>query len=135
VILTDTEEQKNAFLERQMLNKIKYDELEKKLASLQKKIYEYQMNDDIRKAEMSISNVKLSTSRVVKDDMEMKLYTLDKQNQELVNNIKDKSVCLNDLMSKDFEKKHKKAREELIQVVVLLDKYEYYCLVYLILYK
>ena len=50
-ILKEIEGDKNNFLERQMINKIRYQELERKYADLQKNIYELEVNEDIRKVE------------------------------------------------------------------------------------
>jgi hypothetical protein len=75
ITLKEIEEDKNLYFEREMLNKIKYDELERKYASLQKKIYEYQMNEDIRRAEINRSSNKALTSRAIKDEIETYFLT------------------------------------------------------------
>jgi hypothetical protein len=75
ITLKEIEEDKNLYFEKEMLNKIKYDELERKYASLQKKIYEYQMNEDIRRAEINRSSNKALTSRAIKDEIETYFLT------------------------------------------------------------
>ncbi len=63
LVLKETEDQKNNFAEREMVNKIRMDELENKYAFLQKRITEFQLNDDIRKAEMKGSSKRLNESK------------------------------------------------------------------------
>ena len=59
-ILKEIEEEKNKFNEKRLIDKIKFQEIEKKYAELQKKVYELQVNDDIRKVEMKGSTIKNS---------------------------------------------------------------------------
>lgn len=113
VELKDTEEQKNYFLEKQMLNKIKYDEMEKKYAALQKKMFEYEMNEDVRRAEIKSSSRKLNSSRVEVDEVGIKIAEYEKKNEELTNTIKDLSSQLNELQVKDFDKTSKTSRSKM----------------------
>lgn len=69
-LLKDTEEQKNFFLEREMLNKIKYDQLERKYAALQKKVFDYKMSEDIRRVESFQITKKASKRNASKDTVE-----------------------------------------------------------------
>ena len=59
-ILKEIEEEKNKFNEKRLINKIKFQEIERKYAELQKKVYELEVNDDIRKVEMKGSKLKNS---------------------------------------------------------------------------
>jgi len=59
-ILKEIEEDKNKFNEKRLINKIKFQEIERKYAELQKKVYELEVNDDIRKIEMKGTKLKSS---------------------------------------------------------------------------
>lgn len=113
--LKDIEEQKNYYLERQMLNKIKFDELEKKFAGLQKKIYEYEMNDDVRRAEMAQSSRRVNISKsnlsrsIELDEVDMKIQEYEQKNQELMNTLKDMTHTFTELQAKDFSEDYNKS--------------------------
>ena len=57
-ILKEIEGDKNNFLERQMINKIRHQELERKYADLQKNIHEIEVNEDIRKMQSKGTHAK-----------------------------------------------------------------------------
>jgi hypothetical protein len=66
-ILTENEDFRKGCLERELLNKIKFDELEKKYILLQKKIHEVQKNEDVRKVEMHTESKKSLQGKMESD--------------------------------------------------------------------
>ncbi len=82
-ILKENEEFRNSFLERELLNKIKFDELEKKYILLQKKIHESQKNEDIRKVEMQTESKKSLQGRWESDRILKEIEAYEKKNEEL----------------------------------------------------
>lgn len=83
LLLKQIEEQKNNFKEREMGNKIKFDDLERKFANLQKKIYEMQMNFEIKKAETIHNYKKVDDVAYEKDNYEKEIKKLEKENESL----------------------------------------------------
>lgn len=75
-ILKEIVEEKNKFSEKQILNKIRYQDLEKKYAELQKQIYDLEINDDIRKVEMKGGRVKNTKNNSHIGDIYMYLFSL-----------------------------------------------------------
>lgn len=57
VILRDTEEQRIINQEKETLTRIKYEEMDRKYVALQKKVYEFQMNNEIRRTEIQSKNI------------------------------------------------------------------------------
>ena len=86
LLIKEIETQKNVFEERAMLNKIKYSELEKQYSSLQKKVYEMQMNCEIRKVENTGKKNKSALGQV---DIEKQIQEYEISNEKLVNQIKE----------------------------------------------
>jgi chromosome segregation ATPase len=84
----DIEQQKSTFQERAMVNKIKYEELEKKYNSLQKKVYELQMIFDIKKSENVKQRLAKSKGKVDEIDViEKKIKDYENNNLQLSNQI------------------------------------------------
>ena len=84
----DIEQQKSTFQERAMVNKIKYEELEKKYNSLQKKVYELQMIFDIKKSENVKQRLAKSKGKVDEIDViEKKIKDDENNNLQLSNQI------------------------------------------------
>ena len=87
-IKKDIEQQKNTFNERAMVNKIKYEELEKKYYSLQKKVYELQMVFDIKKSENTKKRLIKNKNKVDEIDViEKKIKDYENSNLKLSNQI------------------------------------------------
>lgn len=83
-LVRQIEDDKNSFLERQMLNKIRYEELEKKFVNLQKRVVEIQLGEKIRKAEMRQVNLRPSTSyKNLNNDLDYKLQIAESDNNQL----------------------------------------------------
>lgn len=85
-LIKEIETQKNVFEERAMLNKIKFTELEKQYSALQKKVYEMQMNCEIKKVEGGSKRNKNVFSQV---DIEKQIQEYEISNEKLVMQIKD----------------------------------------------
>ena len=84
----EIEQQKNAFNERFMLNKIRYDELEKKFSSIQKKLYELQMVLDIKKTESKNARIEKSKGKVDEIEIiEKKIKDYENNNAKLTTQI------------------------------------------------
>ena len=87
-IKRDIEQQKNTFNERAMVNKIKYEELEKKYNTLQKKVYELQMIFDIKKSENTKNRIMKNKNKVDEIDViEKKIKDYESSNLQLSNQI------------------------------------------------
>ena len=87
-IKRDIEQQKSTFQERAMVNKIKFEELEKKYNSLQKKVYELQMIFDIKKSENVKQRLAKSKGKVDEIDViEKKIKDYENNNLQLSNQI------------------------------------------------
>ena len=86
LLVKEIETQKNVFEERAMLNKIKYSELEKQYSALQKKVYEMQMNCEIRKVENIGKKNKSALGQV---EIEKQIQEYEISNEKLVNQIKE----------------------------------------------
>ena len=87
-IKKDIEQQKNTFNERAMVNKIKYEELEKKYYSLQKRVYELQMVFDIKKSENTKKRIIKNKNKVDEIDViEKKIKDYENSNLKLSNQI------------------------------------------------
>ena len=87
-IKRDIEQQKNTFNERAMVNKIKYEELEKKYNTLQKKVYELQMIFDIKKSENTKNRIMKNKNKVDEIDViEKKIKDYEDTNLKLSNQI------------------------------------------------
>lgn len=111
-LLQEIEEQKNAFKEREMINKIKFDELEKKFANLQKKIYELQMNFEIKKAESVQNFRKVDTVAIEKESTEKEIKRIEKENQELTKEISELQKHWKKISSIDIDNKKGKGRKQ-----------------------
>ena len=84
----DIEQQKSTFNERAMVNKIKYEELEKKYNTLQKKVYELQMIFDIKKSENTKNRIMKNKNKVDEIDViEKKIKDYEDTNLKLSNQI------------------------------------------------
>jgi len=82
-VLNEIEEQRIKFKEKEQVNNIKYEELENKFMNLQKKIYDLQMNNDLRKTEL-IKNRRIQKKIYnEKEDLENELKQLQNSNKEL----------------------------------------------------
>ena len=111
-IIKDTEEQKNVYLERQMVSLLKYEELEKKYNDAQKKIFEIQIGEDVRKIEMRTNKKKISHNKSLNDSVELEIESYERRNKDLMNNIKDISIKLKELQAKELEKSNKSSRRK-----------------------
>lgn len=112
-ILKSIEIQKNDFKEKAMINKIKYDELEKKFANLQKKIYEKQISYEVKKAENIQNYKKIDVFSQEKSLYEKELKKVEDENMKLsqeINNMKQlwRSLTSIDMDSSSKNKKQKK---------------------------
>lgn len=112
-ILQSIEIQKNEFKEKAMINKIKYDELEKKFANLQKKIYEKQMSYEVKKAENIQNYKKIDVVSQEKTLYEKELQKIEDENIKLsqeINNMKQlwRSLTSIDMDSSSNNRKKKK---------------------------
>ena len=96
-----------------MINKIKYDELEKKFANLQKKIYEKQMSYEVKKAE-NIQNYKkidiVSQEKTLYEKELQKIKKKKKKKKKKINNMKQlwRSLTSIDVDSSSNNRKKKK---------------------------
>ena len=108
----EIEKQKNDFSEKMMVHKIRYDELEKKYTQLQKKIYDIQIDFEIKKAESS-GVFKKQTEKVnEKDTYERTLTQLNIDNQSLENQIEEMNSQWKQLTVIDFEGNDNKKRKK-----------------------
>ena len=81
----EIEHQRKTFQERASINKIKFDELQKKYDNLQKKIYTLQVNSELRKKE-KMKNVKHSNANANShemEEMEKQLKDIEEKNKQL----------------------------------------------------
>ena len=108
VLLQHIEEQKNNFKERAMGNKIKYDELERKFANLQKKIYEMQMNFEIKKAETFHNYKKVDGVAIAKNNYEREIRKIEKENESLTKELIDMQHHWKNITSSDINTTGKK---------------------------
>jgi chromosome segregation ATPase len=92
-----------------MIRKNKFDELEKKYAVLQKKISNYQMNEDLRDLDIKSNKKKLKEQKSCSENIEQELETYEKRNKELVNTIDEitKQINLMQSRSRPFERNSK----------------------------
>ena len=111
-LLHEIEEQKNTFKERAMINKIKFDELEKKFANLQKKIYEMQMKFEIQKAESVQNFRKVDTVAEEKLSTEKEIKKFEKENEYLMKEISEMQQHWKKLTSIDTDNKKGKGRRQ-----------------------
>lgn len=88
-LLKEIDQQKLVFEERAMLNKIKYDELEKKYANLQKKIYEMQINCEIKKAENIQCEKRVTIAQNEKGDIQNQIKEYEESNEKLTSQINE----------------------------------------------
>lgn len=109
-LIKEIEQQKTVFEERSMLNKIKYDELEKKYANLQKKIYELQINCEIKKAENVQCEKRVSMAENEKGDIERQIKEYEISNEKLTNQINDLTKQWKELSSVSIETNYKGKR-------------------------
>ena len=81
----EIEQQRKTFQERASINKIKFDELQKKYDNLQKKIYALQMNSEIRKKEKMKHSKHDNTNANVHEmeEMEKQLKDIEDKNKQL----------------------------------------------------
>jgi DNA repair exonuclease SbcCD ATPase subunit len=90
MLLKEIETQKNVFEERAALNKVRYSELEKQYSNLQKKVYEMQMNCELRKNEIVPKSSKKNKDGVLTHvDIEKQIQEYEENNEKLVQQIKD----------------------------------------------
>ena len=90
MLLKEIETQKNVFEERAALNKVRYSELEKQYSNLQKKVYEMQMNCELRKNEIVPKNSKKNKDGVLTQvDIEKQIQEYEENNEKLVQQIKE----------------------------------------------
>ena len=88
-IKADLEQQKTTFEERAAVNKIKYDELEKKYANLQKKIYALQTDSEMRQSEKAERTKKMMKQAEQKEEIQRELEEMEKKNKEIEEQIAD----------------------------------------------
>jgi hypothetical protein len=110
IILRDMEEQKSLFQERQITRKIKSDELEKKYAQLQKKIHQYQMNEDLRDIEMKTNTTKIKEQKSTSENIEQQLEIFERKNRDLMNSIQSISTQFSEMQVRDFERAGRSTR-------------------------
>jgi hypothetical protein len=67
----EKEDQLIRFHELEMLEKIRFDELDKKFRDLLRKANDYQVNEDLRDNEIIIKQLKINSNIKEKEDMEM----------------------------------------------------------------
>ena len=90
MLLKEIETQKNVFEERAALNKVRYSELEKQYSNLQKKVYEMQMNCELRKNEIvPKSSKKNKDGELNQVDIEKQIQEYEENNEKLVQQIKE----------------------------------------------
>jgi chromosome segregation ATPase len=102
-LLKEIEQQKNTFNERSMINKIKYEELEKKFNDLQKKVYELQMNTDIKKTER-IKKKQKEKEKEKNNEMEkieQKIKDYEENNEKLMGQINELTKQYKDMSRSD----------------------------------
>jgi DNA repair exonuclease SbcCD ATPase subunit len=102
-LLKEIEQQKNTFNERAMVNKIKYEELEKKYNNLQKKVYELQMNTDIKKTE-KIKKRQKEKEKEKNNEMEkieQKIKDYEENNEKLMGQINELTKQYKDMSRSD----------------------------------
>lgn len=107
-LLQQIEEQKNNFKEREIWNKIKYDDLERKFANLQKKIYEMQMNFEIKKAETIHNYKKVDDVAIEKKNYEKEIRKFEKENESLTKELIDMQRHWKNITSSDINTTGKK---------------------------
>ena len=118
-LLHEIEEQKNTFKERAMINKIKFDELEKKFANLQKKIYEMQMKFEIKKAESVQNFRKVDIVAEEKQNTEKEIKKFEKENEHLMKEISEMQQHWKRLTSIDIDSKKGKGRKQFTSGFIL----------------
>ena len=118
-LLHEIEEQKNTFKERAMINKIKFDELEKKFANLQKKIYEMQMKFEIKKAESVQNFRKVDIVAEEKQNTEKEIKKFEKENEHLMKEISEMKQHWKRLTSIDIDSKKGKGRRKFTSGFIL----------------
>jgi hypothetical protein len=67
----EIDEQRNYYKERETINKIKKDDLENKIALVQRKVTEFKLTDDINFKDIKKNTKSMQTSRIEIDDMAM----------------------------------------------------------------
>jgi hypothetical protein len=111
-ILIENEDFRKGYLERELLNKIKFDELEKKYILLQKKIHEAQKNEDVRKVEMHSETKKSLQGKMESDMLAREIEIYEKKNEDLEHAIGNCTVRLTvyENLQKELEKSSKFSR-------------------------
>ena len=83
----EIDQQRKTFEDRAAINKIKYDELEKKYSNKQKKIYNLQMNAELRRKDKMSQAKKMKGDFNEKEELEKQIEEFNKKNQELTEQI------------------------------------------------
>ena len=106
--LNEIEQQRINFKEKENVNNIKFNELENKYLNLQNKIYNLQMNSNIRKNEL-IKNKKIQKNvSNEKQQLENELKQLQKNNQDLEKQIQNMNKFYKNLINNNNNSNKKK---------------------------
>jgi hypothetical protein len=100
-IIKDTEAQRLVCMDRQINNKNKLEEIERKYNDTLKRMYEIQMNEDVRKVEMRTNNKKVLQNKQQNESIENEIEIYEKRNKELTSNIKEMSMRFKELSGLD----------------------------------
>ncbi len=102
------EEEKLYFEEKIMIKNIRFQELEAKYANLQKKVYEIEMNSNIRKAEMSDSGRPKRGKETIEqeiDGIRQCIDSVEKDNEDMEMKIKSMMHILGQLNNRNLQRK------------------------------
>jgi hypothetical protein len=88
------------FLEKQTINKIKFDELEKKCSLIERKIFDDQMNAKVKNAE-NVQNLRSNTSSTQNFELKTKIDDYENNNSVLLSTIRDLSTQLGELQMRE----------------------------------
>ena len=106
--LNEIEQQRINFKEKENVNNIKFNELENKYLNLQNKIYNLQMNSNIRKTEL-IKNRKIQKNvSNEKQQLENELKQIQKNNQDLEKQIQNMNKFYKNLINNNNNSNKKK---------------------------
>ena len=109
----------DAIIDRRNTYSAKFDELEKKFANLQKKIYEMQMKFEIKKAESVQNFRKVDIVAEEKQNTEKEIKKFEKENEHLMKEISEMQQHWKRLTSIDIDSKKGKGRRQFTSGFIL----------------